>query len=241
MRRRGLLVVALVLALLTAGPVSASAEWFADLYVGGAFTVYSDLTARFGSTFQNLEDVEYDDSVIFGGRLGYWFERPIFDRLNVGLAVDAFRFEPDVDFQTVDGTQTVGGVTAAGTFAVFPIDLSVVAVSLDLMLRWPVLVSQAFPQGQLQPYLTIGPAVFFSEAKDSGNFAPANQSDHATTVGFKFAGGAAWYLLRNLAVFGEFRLTYFSPEWDFTDGGVSGKLETDITTSSFLVGLSLRF
>jgi opacity protein-like surface antigen len=241
MRRRGLLVVAVLLAQLTAGPVPAAAEWFADLYFGGAFTLYDDLTARFGSTFQNLEDVEYDDSVIFGGRVGYWFERPIFDRLHVGLGVDAFRFEPDVDFQTVDGTQAIGGLATSGTFTVLPIDISVVAVSLDLMLRWPVFVSPEFPRGRLQPYLAVGPAVFFTEAEDSGNFAPANQSETDTTVGFKFGAGVAWHLLRNLAVFGEYRFTYFSPEWNFSDNGASGKLEADISTFYFLVGLSLRF
>jgi len=236
-----LLVVAVVLALVAAGPAPASAEFFVDLYVGGAFTYYDDLSANFGATFQLLEDVEYDDSVIFGGRIGYWFERPLFNRLNFGLGVDVSWWEPDVDFQTVDGTQAIGGLAASGTFSVLPIDISVVAVSLDLMFRWPVFVSPEFPRGRLQPYLAVGPAVFFTEAEDSGNFAPANQSDSDTTVGFKFGAGVAWHLLKNLAVFGEYRFTYFSPEWNFTDGGVSGKLETDISTFYFLVGLSLRF
>src|SRR5512145_2125369 len=141
MRRRGLLVVAPILAQLTVAPVPASAEVFFDLYFGGAFTLYNDLDARFDQTFQFLEEVRYDDSIVGGGRIGYWFERPIVDRLNFGLALDVFHFTPDVDFQTVDGAQTFGGVALAGEFAVFPIDISVVAVSLDLMFRWPLFPS----------------------------------------------------------------------------------------------------
>ncbi|MGH7311138.1 MAG: outer membrane protein [Candidatus Rokuibacteriota bacterium] len=241
MRRRGLLVVAAILVLLTVVPVPASAEVFFDLYFGGAFTFYNDLEARFGSTFQGLEDVRYDDSILGGARLGYWFERPIIDRLSFGLGVDVFHFTPDIDFQTVDGVLSAGGVALAGEFAVLPIDISVVAVSLDLMFRWPLMASPAFPRGRLQPYLTVGPAIFFSEIEDSDNFAPGGQSDSDTTVGFKFGVGLAYHLHRNLAIFGEYRFTYFSPEWNVSDLGEQGKLETDITTFYLLVGLSLRF
>jgi hypothetical protein len=241
MRRRGLLIVAVVLALLSVGPGRASAEVVFDLYFGGAFTFYNDLTARFGDTFQVLEDVRYDDSIVGGARIGYWFDRPVVDRLTVGLGLDVFHFTPDVDFQIVDGAQTSGGLALAGEFTAFPIDISVVGVGLDLMFRWPLMPSREFPRGRLQPYLTIGPAVFFSEIEDSDNFSPARQSDSDTTLGFKLGTGLAWYLVPNLALFGEWRFTYFSPEWNVTDNGVSGKLETDISTFYLLVGLSLRF
>ncbi|HEY7363155.1 MAG TPA: hypothetical protein VIE37_03530 [Methylomirabilota bacterium] len=242
MRRRGLLIVAIVLALLLSlAPGPASAEVVFDLYFGGAFTAWDDLSARFDQTFQILEDVGYDDSIIGGGRIAYWFDRPIVDRLTFGIGLDVFHFTPDIDFQTVDGAQTFGGLTLAGEFAVFPIDISVVAVGLDLMVRWPLMPSRDFPRGRLQPYLTAGPAVFFSEIEDTDNFSPGNQSDKDTTVGFKIGTGMVWYLVPNLAVFGEWRFTYFSPEWNVTDNGVSGKLETDISTFYLLVGLSLRF
>lgn len=241
MRRRGVLLVMVTVALLTVAAPPASAEWFADLYLGGAFTAYNDLTAQFGTTLQVLEDVEYDAAFVGGARFGYWFPRPIYDRLGLGLAVDVSHFQPDIDSQVVDGTQTVGGVGASGEFTVFPIDISVLALSLDLMLRWPVLPSPQFPNGRLHPYFAIGPAVFFTEAEDSANFIPGNQSDSDTAVGFKMTTGVAWSLTRNLAVFGEWRFTYFSPEWRFSDGGAPGTVETDISTFHTLVGVSFRF
>jgi opacity protein-like surface antigen len=242
MRRRSLLVVAVVLVLLVVGAHPASAEVFVDLYLGGAFTADHDLTAQFGSTtLQVLEDVEYDASVLFGGRIGYWFERPLYDRLAIGLALDVFWFQPDIDSQTVSGSQTSGGVTFGADFLVFPIDVSVVGVGLDLMLRWPVLPSSDFPRGRLQPYLTVGPTLFYAEAEDSGNFTPNNQSDTDTSIGVKVGLGVAYHLSRNLAVFGETRFTYFNAEWDFTDSGVGGTVETDFNTLYMLVGLSYRF
>ena len=45
MRRRGLLVFVVIVALLTLGAPDASAEFFTDLYLGGAFTADNDLDA----------------------------------------------------------------------------------------------------------------------------------------------------------------------------------------------------
>ncbi len=241
MRRRGRLVAAVTVLLLALWARPASAEWFFDLYLGGAFTAYNDLTSQFGSTFQDLEEVEFDGSFVGGGRFGYWFDGPLVGRLNIGVGVDVSYFETNIDSQTVDGSQVFGGFGLSGQFFVAPIDISVVAVGLDLMLRWPLMASQEFPRGRLFPFFAIGPAVFFTEAQDSANFDPGNQTDHETTVGFKIGGGVTYLLTRHFGVFGEWRFTYFSPEWHFTDNGISGKVETDISTFHFLVGAAVRF
>src|SRR5262245_64893425 len=77
MRRTGLLVVAVTVLVLTLWAGPASAEWFLDAYFGGAFTFINDLDSKFGSTVQFLDDVEYDASFLVGGRVGYWFDRPL--------------------------------------------------------------------------------------------------------------------------------------------------------------------
>ena len=104
-----------------------------------------------------------------------------------------------------------------------------------------MLPSKGFPRGRLQPYFTLGPAIFIAEAKDSGNFTPAQQSDTDATVGVKLGVGAAWRLLANVAVFGEYRFTHFSPRWSFANGGALGTLEADINTHHLLFGVSYRF
>jgi opacity protein-like surface antigen len=42
-------------------------------------------------------------------------------------------------------------------------------------------------------------------------------------------------------IFGEYRYTHFSPEFTFTDGGVSANLSSSINTHSLLVGVTFRF
>lgn len=227
-----------VLAVLVLAPGPAFAEWFADLYLGSAFTqthdVESDTT---GSPRLTLQDVGFDTSFAVGGRAGYWFDSLTF----LGLGLDISHFSPDVSGQTVTGCTLLCTLRALNG-----IDLSVTAIGFDVRLRYPLLKSQQFPKGQLQPYLTVGPALFIAHAKDSTNFVPAHQSDTDTSVGVKVGAGVAWHFQKNWAVFGEYRFTHFNPEFKFdTDSpaapGVKTELSTDLNTHFLLAGVSLHF
>ena len=77
----------------------ASAEWFGDLYLGGALTGTQDIDAD----VVRFRNVRFDTSLAVGGRGGYWFED--FDYL--GLALDVVHFRPDVGAQTVQSDQGV--------------------------------------------------------------------------------------------------------------------------------------
>lgn len=230
-----LLVVALAL------PRSVAAEWFVDLYAGGAFTEPNDHRNR--APVFNLDvvvfDVTYDDSALLGGRAGYWFDSLSF----LGLGLDASHlFGPDIDAQTSSFQACVASTCFSGPQALQRASLSVTSVGLDLLLRWPLLTSSAFPKGRLQPYVAVGPAVFVARFHDTSNFSPGGQSDTDTAVGVKAAGGLAWQLTRQVAVFGEYRFTHFKAEWDF-NGGPFGPLSVHapITTHAVLGGLSIRF
>ena len=72
MRKASLFVVVLVACESIAGSVAA--EWFGDLYLGGAFTQSHDLTANVigvGPPTANTGlDVHFDTSVVGGGQIG---------------------------------------------------------------------------------------------------------------------------------------------------------------------------
>jgi len=221
-------------------PISASAEWFADLYLGSAFTQKHDVETSVLGISATIQDVTFDSSFAVGGRGGYWFESgPLRSfGLDLGLGVDVSHFSPDISKQT--RTTCVLGFCGGAQFADF--DLSVTTIGFDVLLRYPLLKSQQFPKGQLQPYLTLGPALFIAHAKDSTNFAPSNQSDTDSSIGVKVGAGAAWQFEKNWAVFGEYRFTHFSPEFTINDV-VFGKttLSTDVNTHYLLAGVSFRF
>lgn len=222
-------------------PTDADAEWLVDIYLGAAFTQSEDLVVRvpeLDDLKATYKGVGFDTSASFGGRLGYWFESAPY----LGLALDAFHFQPDLSGQTrtvklcdIDGCET-------DRLPFDKADLDVTAISFDVMLRWSLLTTKELPKGQLQPYLSMGPAIFIARVKDSVNFAdPPNQSDTDTSMGLKAGAGLAWEFRKNVALFTEYRFTHFSPEVEFRPDGFKTTVESNINTHHLLGGISLRF
>ena len=249
----------LALACIIALSAPASAEWFADLYVGPSFTQSEDVVISQPGFKATLKDVEFANSVSFGGRLGYWFESTPY----IGFALDASHFRPDMKKQQVTGCFSgpaavdfgINGCDPANPLSLVRIDLAVTGISFDALLRWPLLTSKEFPKGKLQPYLTVGPTIFVARAKDtsknsslSPNFIPPGQSETDTSVVVKAGTGIAWQFHQNVALFGEYRFTHFAPKFDFKNldaitgvGTVSFPMKTDINTHRAVFGISLRY
>jgi opacity protein-like surface antigen len=193
------LALAVILVGILAG-TPASAEWFADLAIGTALTHDGDVN--------QLSEVEFNESFTIGGRVGNWSDR-------FGLAVNLFRFEPDITSQT---NPTLTGFT----------EIDVTALSLDLMWKIPYRIDR------LRPYVTGGPAIFFSTIKGT-NFGGTSATD--TSLGLKFGVGAYYSLRARLDLFGEYRYTKFSID---AETGAN-RVEMDVTTSHLVVGVAYRF
>ena len=220
----------------------AAAEWFGDLYLGGAFTEKHDVDTNSVTTL----DVRFDNawsrtrptwwSFAGGVRGGYWFPFEL-GPLNFGVGLDLSHFRPDISRQT---RSFCSRFCTSGIFD--DLDLSVWTLGFDAMLRFPLLKSPQFPKGQLQPYITVGPAIFVAHAEDRGNFEPSNQHDTDASVGVKVGAGVAWQFTKTIAMFGEYRYTHFSPEFSFRDDVLgSATLSTNVNTHYLLMGVSLRF
>jgi opacity protein-like surface antigen len=231
---------------LSAAP--ASAEWFGDLFIGGAFNEKSDpvLETTFGGvpTTITTKDLRHDDSIVFGGRFGYWLEP--FPYLGFGLDVSHFGADAPPQATTVtfnpDPLRLSGPSVQAGK-----VEIGVTVISFDLMLRWPLMTSQAFPKGQLQPYMAVGPALFIVKAEDFGNLVPITQSDTHTSVGVKVAAGAAWLFTPNIGVFGEYRFLHYNPESNLTGvdpitgAPASARINDSQSTHQIVAGVTFRF
>ena len=252
MRRwRRPIIGAAVLGCLLCASARVSAEWFVDAYGGAGFTESGDIEfhgrARaldLGSVpvIAELEDVKADTFPVFGLRVGHWFEAAP----DIGVAIDAFHFAPDVSRQRVMATANISGEVfdqfidvKVGTRSRIP-DFNVprtAVTAFDLMLRRSFWKTQEIPHGQLQPYITVGPALVFTSA------------DPDVELGLKVGGGLAWQFHPNIALFGEYRYTHF-PVSDIDVGRVqigdvvqTGRLKTtvDVNTHFLLAGISFRF
>jgi opacity protein-like surface antigen len=238
---RGWMVMTAVLASLILGGRPAAAEWFADLYAGSSFTERSDLKLNdHGIGPGTFEDVEFDRSLAWGGRAGRFFDRMPF----LGVGLDFFRFYPYIGPQSVQlrGCFYPGGC-GSGSGGTGSFDVETTAVSVDLMLRLPLLKSDDAPWGRVQPYVAAGPPVFMTTItpRHTRNFRN-HDSDTDFSVGYKLAGGVAVQVFKNLSLFGEYRFTHVSPEVQLRDASDrKTTLRVDLDTHSALFGISARW
>ena len=231
-----LIVLCLVL---TAGP--ASAEWFADVYAGQSLTVSDDVTVHSPAGLSLYRDVDFDRALIYGGRFGRYLDRAPF----LGLAVDVFTFTPTIGHQQVqiDGCVPTGAC-GGGQGGTGRIEVDTIAVSLDLMLRLPLLKTETAPWGALQPYVTAGVPFFKTTVTPRTTRQFRNQDgDTDFSVGYKLGGGLAFQIVRNLMVFAEYRFTHAQASVDLRDSATLKKtpFHVDLDSHTVVVGLSARW
>lgn len=208
-------------------PEWARAEWFADVYAGWASTQTSDVTATdqncslFGctATQRATRTVLFDTSNPFGIRLGYWFESVPW----LGFAGDLSFFEAQ----------------ASG------VDVTLLPFSALVMVRYPLLATEAFPKGRLQPYLGIGPsfAVYQDASVDFRPDLPGEVKGTSSDIGVDVRAGLAWQFHRHVALFGEYRYSSFPVEIKkepFLFGNIQ-TIDSEIKTHHFQLGVSFRF
>lgn len=229
------------LACLLLGGRPSSAEWFGDIYAGWTFTENRDvkLDDR-GVGRGTFRDVEFDSSVSWGGRFGHYFDSLPF----LGLALDFSHFSSNISPQSVhlEGCFLVGGC-GSGRGGTGSFDVTGTALSVDLMLRLPLIKTAAAPQGLLQPYVAVGRPLFFTTVtpRKTGLFRN-HDSDTDLSFGYKAAGGLAVQVYTNLFLFAEYRFTHVATEVDLKDAVLrKATLSTELNTHFALFGISARW
>src|SRR2546422_11016224 len=86
-------------ALLLFSPGLVAAEPYAGLFVGAAITQDADVEDKL-TPVTTFKDVGFDTSVVFGGKVGLFFDPPVLGG-NFGLELEAYHFRPDIETQTV--------------------------------------------------------------------------------------------------------------------------------------------
>lgn len=228
-----MIIPLLALCLTLTIPGLAAAEWAFDIY-GGATTGNINMDVQFGNATGTFDGLDTDTRFTGGARVGYWFSSvPFF-----GIGLDVFYMEPDIKEQHVS--------SGALTGTLFSMDIRTIALGFDVVkLRAPLGVSEKFPHGRLQPSLALGPALFFSEIKDTRNFTPENQSQSDTRVGFKGNAGATLMLTRAIGLFAEYRFTYYQVEAPFSNvviplGTTTVNTNSDLMVHALIGGLTFR-
>ena len=234
----------------------AFAEWFLDLYGGisllesSSVSLNKDTTgAGISTSFIDitLKEVDFDDFPTLGGRVGYWFNTAPSLGVDLGVGLDTFLFRLTLPRQTIlaDSNVDVSGMVGDEPFSIQagtdvstqlpPIDTDdTPVVSLEFMVRLPLLKTPDFPKGRIQPYLTVAPALL------------VNSDDFDTTLGFKVGLGLSWQIFQHVALMAEYRFTHFNlniTNVNLTAEGVAINqldLAVDLNMHLYIAGISIR-
>jgi len=181
-------------------------QTYAETYVAGQFGVTLPQSLGNGTVTQDgfggldISDQSLKSSALVGAKLGHYFTKARWMGIETGLSYTT----PHVE----EGSITFSGPGGSATSPTLS-GLS------QRIITWDIDVIFRYPGYRLQPYIGIGPSLFFASL--NGPTSPPGQS--ATSIGFNVEGGLRYYITRRWALFGEgkynwARMSYSSNDSD---------------------------
>jgi len=163
---------------------------YGESYVAGQFGVTFPQSLGNGTTTQDgiggldISDQSLKSSALVGAKLGHYFTKARWMGIETGLSYTT----PHVEEGSITFSGPGGSVTSP---TLSGLSQRIITWDIDVIFR--------YPGYRLQPYLGIGPSLFFASL--NGPTAPPGQS--ATSIGFNVEGGLRYYITRRWALFGE--------------------------------------
>ncbi|MGC4096066.1 MAG: hypothetical protein QM706_03030 [Nitrospira sp.] len=198
---------------------SGTPELYFSFLAGYANTTSTDATFTDGTTPTVVKDVEFRKNFALGGNLGIWF--PTRNKLagfDLGMELTGFLWQADVgcckDFYNNDptGTKQVDGIANNGTAT----EMQGLYIGPNFLLRYPMAISEAYPNGRWHPYVGIGVGMhqmafrpggshgLNSCCVPGGNLTERPITDQRdTSVGWMALGGIKAHLFKYVAAFVE--------------------------------------
>lgn len=182
-------------------PPRAKAEWYIAGQLGvtlpslGGGLTNVDVGSPFpqGATHS---DLDLQTSMLYGGKVGYYFRSARW----LGLETEVFHTNPHIKEQTHTFFSPSGVPVGSATLQGAHLGVTMWA-PLNIMLR--------YPKSRLQPYIGIGPGIFFARIKQEGLGAenPTSTSSNGK-IGLNAKAGVEYYFTRRFSAFGEWKYNY---------------------------------
>ncbi|MBS0154813.1 MAG: hypothetical protein JSS38_09480 [Nitrospira sp.] len=186
---------------------SGTPELYLSVMAGLAIPRREDATFQDGTQPTVITDVNYRQTHSWGASAGIWF--PTRNKLagfDLGMELTGYFWYPDVaccrDFFNNDPATNRGTTT----------EISGVYVGPNFLIRYPMAISEAYPNGRWFPYVGIGVGAHQLGAKPGGfrggTLKNADTTQRDTTIGFQGVGGIKVHLFKYVAAFAEAKYLY---------------------------------
>jgi len=204
----------------------------AEMYVAG------QVGANIPNKFSNVEgvdslagltssDLSLQNSLMYGAKLGYYFDSLKWQNFNLGVETEIFNSTPHLKQQ--DATLSFGGASATVNFP----------GQYVRVLNWaPINIVVRYQMGQFEPYAGVGMGVFFANLTDGAS----GESSSSTTVGLNTQLGLRYLVTKNVSLFGEWK--YNRASFNFSESSptqATGGLKGDYSANIFAAGVGYHF
>jgi opacity protein-like surface antigen len=190
---------------------------YAESYVAGQFGVTlpsigkgltdNDLTGIFPPGW-TVSDQSLTTSVLYGAKLGHYFRAVPW----LGLEAEVYNTTPHIKQQSITFSDPSGPVGSLD----FP------GVNLRVLTLAPFNLTLRYHKTRLQPYIAVGPGIFFARIKDSSLTSDNTQS--STDLGLNAQLGVRYYLTRHFTVFAEGKYNHVRFNFSETPPGINFNL-----------------
>jgi len=170
---------------------------YAETYVAGQFGVTlpsigkgltdNDLTGVSFIPGSTISDQSLKTSALYGAKLGHYFQSVPW----LGLEAEVYNTTPHIKQQSITFSGPSGPVDSA--------DLP--GVNLRVLTVAPLNLTLRYHKTRLQPYIAVGPGIFFARIQDPSLTSDNTQS--STDFGLNAQAGLRYYITRNFTVFAE--------------------------------------
>lgn len=203
-----------ILLTLIIAPCVCQAELYIGAYIGPNFATNVNPSFNFsrGMFYRTAENVAVDPSFIVGGKIGFWFTKNTFDLLPDIMKY--FGLELDISYHPLNWPSQK--VLVDPTNTKFKIDNNGLAINAAFLFlfRYGFMPNSEVPFGRLQPYIGIGPEIFF--AKTFLNIGQDFQSQEAD-IGLAVESGIRYMIRKNVSLNIGFRYRYIPTHVDVDD------------------------
>jgi len=246
---------------------SGTLEPYLSVMAGIAIPFSQDATFTDGTDPRVVKDIDYQTKHSFGGSAGIWFPtRNTLVGFDLGVEITGFIWYPDVpcctDNYNQDPTGTREIINAPGTPAVgTTTEISGIYVGSNFLIRYPMAISEAYPNGRWFPYAGVGVGAHQMAMRPGGmrglGFFRGIGEERDTTVAFQGVGGFKAHLFKYVSVFAEAKYIHAHHNglvtdrfgqsgFAFQDGALQGQqvvnpYESTINTILIHAGMSLHF